>query len=121
MNGKWYELSQAMGYDMHYNSSSEIMDDRARDPDLCRCFLREADRRPRRRLCNSRRSEGTPIMHVGGFVRGLGRFMITEFVPTTSAPIASSAHSHHGTHPRRSIMWGADARTEMWRGMPRTF
>ena len=32
--------------------------------------------------CNDKAPEGTPLMHVGGFVRGKGRFMITEFVPT---------------------------------------
>jgi formate dehydrogenase major subunit len=32
--------------------------------------------------CNEKAPEGTPIMHIGGFVRGKGRFMITEFVPT---------------------------------------
>ena len=32
--------------------------------------------------CNDKAPEGTPIMHVDGFVRGKGRFMITEFVPT---------------------------------------
>jgi formate dehydrogenase major subunit len=26
--------------------------------------------------------EGTPVMHVGHFVRGKGRFVITEYVPT---------------------------------------
>jgi formate dehydrogenase major subunit len=32
--------------------------------------------------CNAKAPEGTPIMHQDGFVRGKGRFMITEFVPT---------------------------------------
>jgi formate dehydrogenase major subunit len=32
--------------------------------------------------CNDKAPEGTPIMHIGGFVRGKGRFMITEFIPT---------------------------------------
>jgi len=32
--------------------------------------------------CNAAAPEGTPIMHVDRFVRGTGRFMITEFVPT---------------------------------------
>ena len=32
--------------------------------------------------CNGQAPEGTPIMHVDRFVRGRGRFMITEFVPT---------------------------------------
>jgi formate dehydrogenase major subunit len=32
--------------------------------------------------CNDDAPDGTPTMHVGGFVRGKGRFMITEFVPS---------------------------------------
>jgi formate dehydrogenase major subunit len=32
--------------------------------------------------CNDKAPEGTPIMHVNGFVRGKGRFMMTEFVAT---------------------------------------
>jgi formate dehydrogenase major subunit len=32
--------------------------------------------------CNDKAPEGTPLMHVGGFVRGKGRFVVTEFVPT---------------------------------------
>src|SRR5690606_9498490 len=32
--------------------------------------------------CNETAPEGTPIMHVDRFVRGRGKFMITEFVPT---------------------------------------
>jgi formate dehydrogenase major subunit len=32
--------------------------------------------------CNDKAPEGTPVMHIGGFVRGKGKFVITEFVPT---------------------------------------
>ena len=32
--------------------------------------------------CNDAAPEGTPIMHMGGFVRGKGNFVITEYVPT---------------------------------------
>jgi formate dehydrogenase major subunit len=32
--------------------------------------------------CNAQSPEGTPVMHMGGFVRGKGRFMITEYVAT---------------------------------------
>ena len=32
--------------------------------------------------CNDKAPEGTPVMHIGGFVRGKGKFMITEFIPT---------------------------------------
>jgi formate dehydrogenase major subunit len=32
--------------------------------------------------CNDAAPEGMPVMHIGGFARGRGRFMITEYVPT---------------------------------------
>jgi len=32
--------------------------------------------------CNEAAPEGTPVMHVEEFVRGEGRFMLTEYVPT---------------------------------------
>ena len=32
--------------------------------------------------CNDAAAEGTPIMHEGTFVRGLGQFSSTPFVPT---------------------------------------
>jgi formate dehydrogenase major subunit len=32
--------------------------------------------------CNESAPEGTPLMHVDGFVRGKGRFINTEYVPT---------------------------------------
>ena len=32
--------------------------------------------------CNEKAPEGTPIMHIGGFVRGKGNFVITEYVAT---------------------------------------
>jgi formate dehydrogenase major subunit len=79
------ELSQAMGYDMSYGSASEIMDEIARvTPTFAGVSFEKLDRLGSVQWpCNDKAPEGTPIMHVGGFVRGLGRFMITEFVPTT--------------------------------------
>src|SRR5674476_507235 len=32
--------------------------------------------------CNANAPEGTPIMHINGFVRGKGKFVITEYVAT---------------------------------------
>ena len=32
--------------------------------------------------CNEANPEGTPLMHVDGFVRGKGRFIVTEYVAT---------------------------------------
>ena len=32
--------------------------------------------------CNDKAPEGTPVMHIDEFVRGKGRFVVTEYVPT---------------------------------------
>ena len=32
--------------------------------------------------CNEKAPEGTPVMHIGGFVRGKGKFVVTEYIPT---------------------------------------
>ena len=32
--------------------------------------------------CNEKAPEGTPVMHIGGFARGKGKFVLTEYVPT---------------------------------------
>ena len=37
---------------------------------------------PRRRGKNEKAPEGTPVMHVNGFVRGKGKFVVTEYIPT---------------------------------------
>ena len=78
------ELATAMGYDMSYGSASEIMDEIARvTPTFKGVSFEKLDRLGSVQWpCNDKMPEGTPIMHVGTFVRGLGRFMITEFVPT---------------------------------------
>lgn len=77
-------LSRAMGYDMHYNNASEIMDEIARmTPTFKGVSFARLDREGSLQWpVNDAAPNGTPIMHVGKFVRGLGRFMLTEFVPT---------------------------------------
>jgi formate dehydrogenase major subunit len=78
------ELAQAMGYDMRYNSAAEIMDEIAAvTPTFKGVSFEKLDRLGSIQWpCNDKAPDGTPLMHVGGFVRGLGRFMVTEFVPT---------------------------------------
>ncbi len=77
-------LSKALGYPMVYNHPSEIMDEIARlTPTFAGVTYEKLDRLGSVQWpCNEKAPEGTPVMHVGGFVRGKGRFMITEFVPT---------------------------------------
>jgi formate dehydrogenase major subunit len=78
------ELAQAMGYDMHYGSSAAIMDEIARVTPTFKgvSFARLDEAGSLQWPVNDAAPEGTPIMHVGKFVRGLGRFMITDYVPT---------------------------------------
>lgn len=77
-------LSRAMGYDMHYSSSSEIIDEIARlTPTFSGVSFARLDRDGSLQWpVNDKAPNGTPTMHVAGFVRGKGRFMITEYVPT---------------------------------------
>src|SRR5579864_4777004 len=77
-------LSNALGYPMHYNHPSEIMDEIARlTPTFAGVTYEKLDRLGSVQWpCNDKAPAGTPVMHIGGFVRGKGRFVITEFVPT---------------------------------------
>jgi formate dehydrogenase major subunit len=77
-------LSNALGYPMDYKHPSEIMDEIARlTPTFTGVSYETLDRLGSVQWpCNEKAPEGTPIMHIDRFVRGKGRFMITEFVPT---------------------------------------
>jgi formate dehydrogenase major subunit len=78
------DLATAMGYEMNYGSAADIMDEVAEvTPTFKGVSFEKLDRLGSIQWpCNDKAPEGTPLMHVGGFVRGLGRFMITEFVAT---------------------------------------
>ena len=77
-------LSNALGYPMHYRHPSEIMDEIARlTPTFAGISYEKLDRLGSIQWpCNDRAPEGTPTMHVGEFVRGKGKFFVTEYVPT---------------------------------------
>jgi formate dehydrogenase major subunit len=77
-------LSKALGYDMHYDHPSQIMDEIARlTPGFANVSYDMLDQRGSVQWpCNDKAPEGSPIMHVNGFVRGKGRFIVTEYVAT---------------------------------------
>ena len=77
-------LSKALGYAMNYAHPSEIMDEIARlTPTFAGVNYEKLDRLGSVQWpCNDKAPEGTPVMHIGGFVRGKGNFVVTEFVPT---------------------------------------
>jgi formate dehydrogenase major subunit len=78
------EIATAMGYPMHYDEAAQIMDEIARvTPTFAGVSFAHLDRVGSVQWpCNEAAPEGTPIMHVDGFVRGLGHFEATPYVPT---------------------------------------
>jgi len=77
-------LSNALGFPMSYSHPSEIMDEIARlTPSFAGVSYAKLDAEGSLQWpCNEAAPLGTPMMHVDRFVRGKGRFMLTEFVPT---------------------------------------
>jgi formate dehydrogenase major subunit len=78
------ELSTLLGYPMSYASSSDIMDEiAALTPTFSGVSFSLLDASGSVQWpCNEAAPLGTPVMHVGSFVRGMGRFVETPFVPT---------------------------------------
>ncbi|WP_375211381.1 formate dehydrogenase subunit alpha [Hyphococcus sp.] len=78
-------LSEAMGYKMPYKNASEIMDEIARlTPTFSGVSFKMLDEKGSVQWpCNESAPDGTPVMHIGEFVRGKGHFVLTDFVPTT--------------------------------------
>ncbi|CAM5773623.1 formate dehydrogenase subunit alpha [Labrys miyagiensis] len=77
-------LAEAMGFSMPYDHPSQIMDEIARlTPSFAGVSYEKLEQDGSVQWpCNEKAPEGTPIMHIDHFVRGKGRFMITEYVPT---------------------------------------
>src|SRR6516165_591026 len=78
-------LSNALGYRMDYTHPSQIMDEIAAvTPTFQGVTFEKLDRLGSVQWpCNDAAPEGTPTMHVGQFVRGKGKFRVTEYVPTS--------------------------------------
>jgi formate dehydrogenase major subunit len=77
-------LAKALGLEMNYAHPSEIMDEIAQTtPTFAGVSYARLDELGSIQWpCNDQAPTGTPIMHIDHFVRGKGRFMLTEFVPT---------------------------------------
>lgn len=78
-------LAKAMGYAMSYATSAEIMDEIAQlTPSFTNVSFDFLDAHGSVQWpCNAGAPEGTPIMHVDGFVRGKGLFILTDYQPTS--------------------------------------
>ncbi|AOG02181.1 formate dehydrogenase, alpha subunit [Blastomonas sp. RAC04] len=78
------ELARAIGLDWNYTHPSEIMDEIARlTPSFAGVNYDRLDAEGSLQWpVNEAAPDGSPIMHVDGFVRGKGRFVVTDYVPT---------------------------------------
>ena len=120
-------LSNALGYPMHYDHPSQIMDEIARlTPTFAGVTFDKIDRLGSTQWpCNDEAPEGTPVMHVDEFVRGKGRFVITEYVPTderttweyplllTTGRILSQYNVGAQTRRTANVIWHDEDRLEL--------
>jgi formate dehydrogenase major subunit len=77
-------LAQALGLDWGYTHPAQIMDEIARlTPTFAGVsFARLEEAGSLQWPVNEAHPDGSPVMHVDGFVRGRGRFVVTDYVPT---------------------------------------
>ncbi|MER2607207.1 MAG: formate dehydrogenase subunit alpha, partial [Siculibacillus sp.] len=78
------DLAEALGLDWGYTHPSQIMDEIARStPSFAGVTYDRLERETLQWPVDAAHPDGSPIMHVEGFVRGKGKFMLTEYVATT--------------------------------------
>ena len=120
-------LSKALGYPMHYGHPSEIMDEiAALTPTFTGVSYERLERLGSIQWpCNAKAPEGTPVMHVDAFVRGKGRFVVTEYIPTpertsrkfplilTTGRILSQYNVGAQTRRTRNGVWHDEDRLEL--------
>jgi formate dehydrogenase major subunit len=120
-------LAEALGYPMPYKHPSEIMDEIARlTPTFHGVSYAKLDALGSIQWpCNDQAPEGTPTMHIDEFVRGKGKFVITEYVPTeertsrkfplilTTGRILSQYNVGAQTRRTANSMWHDEDRLEI--------
>jgi formate dehydrogenase major subunit len=120
-------LSNRLGYPMQYTHPSQIMDEIAL---LTPTFTGVSYQRLEELgsiqwPCNDAAPEGTPTMHIDAFVRGKGRFIITQYVGTsekvtrkyplilTTGRILSQYNVGAQTRRTENVQWHAEDRLEL--------
>jgi formate dehydrogenase major subunit len=120
-------ISEAMGFKMDYTHPSQIMDEIAQlTPTFAGVSFEKLDRLGSIQWpCNEKAPEGTPVMHMNGFVRGKGKFIVTEYVATdektgprfplllTTGRILSQYNVGAQTRRTANIIWHEEDRLEI--------
>ena len=120
-------LGKAMGYEMKYDHPSQIMDEiAALTPTFSGVSYAKLDELGSVQWpCNEKAPEGTPVMHMDGFVRGKGKFIITEYIATeektgprfplllTTGRILSQYNVGAQTRRTENVLWHEEDRLEI--------
>ncbi|HEY0329229.1 MAG TPA: formate dehydrogenase subunit alpha [Rhodopseudomonas sp.] len=120
-------LAKAMGYAMSYEHPSQIMDEiAALTPTFAGVSYAKLDELGSIQWpCNDNAPEGTPVMHIDHFVRGKGKFVITEYVATdektgpryplllTTGRILSQYNVGAQTRRTANVVWHDEDRLEI--------
>ncbi len=115
-------FARALGADWNYTHPSEIMDEIAlTTPSFAGVTYELLDRLGSVQWpCNEQAPEGTPLMHVDGFVRGKGKFINTEYLATdektgprfplllTTGRILSQYNVGAQTRRTDNVMWHSE-------------
>ena len=121
------ELARALGLDWNYTHPSQIMDEIAKTtPSFAGVSFDVIERMGSVQWpCNEKAPLGTPIMHVGTFVRGKGKFIRTEYVATdektgprfplllTTGRILSQYNVGAQTRRTGNVAWHGEDRLEI--------
>ena len=120
-------LAKAMGIEMKYEHPSQIMDEiAALTPTFAGVSFDKLDELGSVQWpCNDKAPEGSPVMHIDGFVRGKGKFVVTEYIPTdertgprfplllTTGRILSQYNVGAQTRRTDNVAWHAEDRLEI--------
>jgi formate dehydrogenase major subunit len=120
-------LSNRLGYPMDYQHPSEIMAEIARlTPTFAGVSYARLDKAGSLQWpCNDLAPDGTPTMHIDTFVRGKGRFIITQYIATdekvtrkyplilTTGRILSQYNVAAQTRRTENVRWHAEDRLEI--------
>ena len=121
------ELARALGLAWDYTHPSQIMDEIARlTPSFAGVSFARLDQEGSMQWpVNDDAPDGTPTMHIDGFVRGKGKFVVTDYVPTdektgprfplllTTGRILSQYNVGAQTRRTENVVWHEEDRLEI--------
>jgi formate dehydrogenase major subunit len=121
------KIAEAMGMPMPYAHPSQVMDEiAALTPTFAGVSFDKLDKLGSIQWpCNDTAPEGTPVMHMNGFVRGKGNFVLTEYIPTdekigprfplllTTGRILSQYNVGAQTRRTANVVWHSEDRLEI--------